>query len=323
MRTIRFGIIGTGGIARRFAQGLACVPGARLAAVWSRGADKARAFAGDFGAVACDSLEALLASEIDAVYIGTPHTSHATYSIAAMRAGHAVLCEKPAAVSLAELDTVLAVARETGCLFMEAMKPPFYPLFQKLDEHLGRDPIGAIRYVRAGFANPNVPAGHVLFDPAMAGGSLLDIGIYGAFLATHYLGPVREAQTLGRLAAGGVDLFAAVNAQHERGVSQIYCGMDVSGVGDAMLAGEVGHVLIHEKWWSPLRATIAYTDGRRVEIDAPAVGSGLNYETAHFCELLRAGATESPLLSHAQSRAMIALLDTARAGLGLVYPFER
>ncbi|HSC79649.1 MAG TPA: Gfo/Idh/MocA family oxidoreductase, partial [Chitinolyticbacter sp.] len=172
MQTIRFGVIGTGGIARRFAQGLSCVPGAKLVTVWNRGAGKAQAFAADFDATACGSVEALLASDIDAVYIGTPHTSHAPYSIAAMRAGHAVLCEKPVAVSLSELETVLAVARETGCLFMEAMKPPFYPLFRKLDEHLGRDPIGAIRYVRAGFANPNVPAGHVLFDPAMAGGSL-------------------------------------------------------------------------------------------------------------------------------------------------------
>ncbi|MEJ2792434.1 Gfo/Idh/MocA family oxidoreductase [Iodobacter sp. LRB] len=320
--TIRFGIIGTGHIANRFAQGLAVIAGeARLAAVWNRNQAKASAFAEQYGGVVYQSVDDLLASDIDAVYIATPHTSHVEYSIAAMKAGKAVLCEKPAATSLAELERVLDVATETGQLFMEAMKPGFYPLYQALREHLSTDPIGQVAFVRCGFANPNVAADHAVLKPSMAGGGLLDIGIYGAFLAVDWLGGAQAVQALGRL-NGGVDTFASINSQHSGGISQLYCGLDLAGSGEAMLAGPDGHVVLDEKWWNPTAATIFYKDGRKVRLEAPPVGSGLQYETAHFCHLLTTGQSESSLMPYAHSRAMIAMMDAARAELGLVYPFE-
>ncbi|WP_293937407.1 Gfo/Idh/MocA family protein [Iodobacter sp.] len=320
--TIRFGIIGTGHIAHRFAQGLAFISGeAQLAAVWNRNQAKAAAFADQYGGVVHQSVDDLLASDIDAVYIATPHTSHAAYSIAAMQAGKAVLCEKPAATSLAELERVLAVATQTGQLFMEAMKPGFYPLYQQLREHLLDDPIGPVAFVRCGFANPNVSADHAVLKPSMAGGGLLDIGIYGAFLAVDWLGDVEEVQTLGRL-KGGVDTFASLNSQHRAGISQLYCGLDLAGSGEALLAGPDGYVVLDEKWWNPTGATIFYKDGRKVRLEKPALGSGLQYEAAHFYHLLSTGQSESPLMPYAHSRAMIAMMDAARAELGLVYPFE-
>ncbi|AOY01030.1 Gfo/Idh/MocA family protein [Jeongeupia sp. USM3] len=318
---IRWGILGCGNIARRFAQGLGHVADATLAAVWNRNTDKADAFAREFGGAAYASLEGLLKSDVDAVYIATPHTSHARLAIQALAAGKHVLCEKPAAISATELETVLACARKHERLFMEAMKPPFYPLYRKLREHLALDPVGPVGFVRAGFANPGVPREHMLWDPEMAGGSLLDIGIYSAFLAVDWLGPVRDVQVLGRL-DGGVDAFASVNARHERGIAQLYSGIDLAGSGDALLSGPAGHIVLHEKWWNPVRATIHYADGRKVELEAPMTGSGLNYETAHFGALIKEGQLESPVVTHDHSRAMIALVDAARAGLGLVYPFE-
>ncbi|BCL76907.1 oxidoreductase [Jeongeupia sp. HS-3] len=290
--------------------------------MWNRNTGKADAFVREFGGNAYASLEGLLKSDVDAVYIATPHTSHAQLAIKALAAGKHVLCEKPAAINAAELETVLAAAREHGKLFMEAMKPPFYPLYRKLRDHLAADPVGPVGFVRAGFANPGVPADHMLWNPDMAGGSLLDIGIYSAFLAVDWLGASREVQVLGRL-SDGVDGFASVNALHERGgIAQLYSGLDLSGSGEALLSGPDGHVLIHEKWWNPVRATIHYRDGRKIELEAAMSGSGLNYETAHFCALIRDGLLESPILPHAHSRAMIELVDAARAGLGLVYPFE-
>ena len=321
--TIRFGIIGTGHIAHRFAQGLALIGDqAVLAGVWNRHADKAQAFAGSYGGTVYQTLADLLASDVDAVYIATPHTSHAQYSIAAMQAGKAVLCEKPAATSLAELEQVLAVAGQTGQLFMEAMKPGFYPLYQQLREHLSTDPIGPVGFVRCGFANPNVPDGHAVLNPQIAGGGLLDIGIYGAFLAVDWLGEAQQVQALGRL-HGGVDTFASLNSQHSGGISQLYCGLDLAGSGEAMLAGPDGHVLIDEKWWNPTTATIFYKDGRKVRLESPLPGPGLQYEAAHFCHLLATGQSESPLMPHTHSRAMIAMMDAGRAELGLVYPFEQ
>ena len=106
------------------------------------------------------------------------------------------------------------------------------------------------------------------------------------------------------------------------GIAQLFCGLDVMGRGDALIAAAGGHVTIHEKWWNPVRATISYADGRTVELDAPAEGGGLNYETAHFCDLLRAGKTESPIMTHNHSRQMIAMTDAARAVLGVRYSGE-
>ena len=319
---IRWGIVGTGRIARRFAQSLAHVPGTQLAAVWSRRPEPATAFAQEFGGAACASFAALLDSGVDAVYIATMQDSHADYAIAALEAGRHVLCEKPATVNAAQLERVVATAGRTQRLFMEAMKPPFYPLYRQLRAHLAADPIGVPGLVRAGCAVPGVPDDHPSLSFEHAGGALLDIGIYEMFLAVDWLGAPLDVQTLGRVGATGVDLFASLNSQHERGISQLFCGLDLYGKGDALIAAPGGHVTIHENWWNPTRATIRYADGRVVELDAPFEGGGLNYETAHFCELIRAGETESPVMTHAVSLQMIAMADAARAALGVRFAGE-
>ncbi|SAL11728.1 oxidoreductase [Caballeronia choica] len=319
--TIRWGIVGAGRIARRFADGLAHVPGTVLAGVWSRRAESAGALAAPFGARAFEHFDALL-GEVDAVYIATHQDSHPEYALRAFAAGKPVLCEKPAAVNARALQTMIDAARASKRLFMEAMKPPFYPLYTQLRAHLAADPIGDIGLVRAGCSIANVPATHPSFSMDIGGGALLDIGIYEAFLAVDWLGEALDVQTIGRIGATGVDTFASLNVRHERGISQLFCGLDLQGRGDALIAGTGGTVTIHENWWNPARATIMYLDGRKVELDAPFEGGGLNYETAHFCELLRAGAIESPVMSHATSMRMIAITDAARRDLGVRFPFE-
>ncbi|RQS13231.1 Gfo/Idh/MocA family protein [Burkholderia sp. Bp8998] len=322
-RPVRFGIVGAGSIARRFAQSLAHVPGATLAGVWARRADAATAFCDNCGGTPAASLDVLLASDIDAIYIATLHDSHAHYAQAALAAGKAVLCEKPATLNATQLDAVLETARAAGRLFMEAMKPPFFPLYRQLRAHLHDDPIGEIRLVRAGCASSSVPDDHSVYRLDRAGGALLDIGIYEAFLAVDWLGAALDVQTLGRIGTTGVDVFASVNTRHANGgIAQLFCGLDVMGRGDALIAAAGGHVTIHEKWWNPARATIRYADGRIVELDAPVDGGGLNYETAHFCDLLRAGELESPIMTHDHSRRMIAMTDAARAALGVRYSGE-
>ncbi|MBE9608075.1 Gfo/Idh/MocA family protein [Chitinilyticum piscinae] len=312
-RTIRFGIIGTGSIAARFVVGLAHVPGAAAVGTYNRTLSKAFAFNAQHNIPhTYDSVAALLASDIDAVYIATPHPSHASLSIAALQAGRAVLCEKPAAISTAELDAVLAVARDTGVLYMEAMKPPFFPLYREIRQRIDAGEIGEVRFVRAGFANPNVPAGHAVLDPAQAGGSLLDIGIYGAFLAVDWLGAALDVQALGRIGPSGVDTFASIQSRHERGISQLYCGLDCGGSGEALIAGCSGHIVIHEKWWNPSRATVVCANGHREELASIPQGSGLNYETAHFCELLRVSQHESSTVSWPHSRNALELILLAQ-----------
>ncbi len=320
--TINWGIVGTGHIAGRFAEGLAHVREARIARIWSRRAESVDAFVRRFGGQACARFEDVLASDVDAVYIATLNDSHADYARAALAAGKHVLCEKPAALNLRELEAILETARASRRLFMEAMKPPFFPLYRKLRAQLLAEPLGPIGLVRAGCAAAGVPPDHPSFSLAQGGGALLNIGIYEMFLAVDWLGAPLDVQTFGRLGSSGVDTFASVHSRHEAGIAQLFCALDLHGSGDALLAGPLGHVTIHDKWWNPASATIRYADGRVTELDEPFEGGGLNYETAHFCELIRSGALESPIMTHAKSQQMVSMTDAARAALGLKFPSE-
>jgi scyllo-inositol 2-dehydrogenase (NADP+) len=320
--TVNWGIVGAGHIGCRFAEGLAHVRDARIARVWSRRAESVDAFVQRFGGQACARFDDVLASDVDAVYIATLNDSHAGYARAALAAGKQVLCEKPAALNLRELESILETARGSGRLFMEAMKPPFFPLYGKLRAQLSADPVGPIGLVRAGCAVADVPPDHPSFSLAQGGGALLNIGIYEMFLAVDWLGAPVDVQTFGRLGPSGVDTFASVHSRHEAGIAQLFCGLDLHGSGDALLAGPRGHVTIHDKWWNPARATIRYADGRVTELNEPFEGGGLNYETAHFCELIRSGALESPVMTHEKSRQMVSMTDAARAALGLKFPTE-
>ena len=319
---IKWGIIGCGRIAHRFVQGLKAVPGTELVSVWSRRPESVNSFVEQYGGRPCETIDELLASDIDAVYIATLPDSHAQYSFAAFGAGRHVLCEKPAAVNLSQLNTVLAAARAKHLLFMEGMKPPFYPLYRRLKEYLTNDPIGPAGYVRAGSAVADCPPDHPNYNHELVGGALMQIGIYEAFLAIDWLGETREVQTMGRFGETGIDMFSLFQSRHDGGYAQLYSGFDLHGKGDALICGTIGHVTIHKNWWNPARAKISYLDGRTVELDEPFTAGGLNYEIGHFCELIRQGKTESPIISHDLSRQMISMIDQAREQIGLKFKGE-
>jgi len=321
--TIRFGVAGPGRAAARFAQGLAAVEGAELTAVWGRTADRAEAYAKRFSVPwLCASLPALLAAPVDAVYVATHPDSHANLCLQALAAGKHVLCEKPAALNQRQLAEVLSAARVYGRLFMEAMKPPFFPLYRRLREHLAGDPIGPIGFVRAGHADATLAPDYPLHFAELGGGGIMGIGPYEAFLALDWLGPLRRMQAMGRLAASGVDAFALFQTEHQHGMAQLHTGLDLLSKGDALLSAPRGFVTLHENWWNPLRATVQYLDGRIIEIHEPYTHGGFNYEIEHFCQLLRQGMRESPEITHNLSLAMAGLLEAARSTLGVKFPGE-
>jgi predicted dehydrogenase len=320
---IQFGIIGPGRAAARFAQGFAAVPNATLHAVWGRNPDRTRAFAQRFGIPhAAASLDELFSTGIDAVYVGTHPDSHAELCIAALAAGKHVLCEKPAALNQRQLTEVLAAARSHDRLYMEAMKPPFFPLYRRLRQHLEADPIGPVGFVRAGNGDTTLSADHPVHFLELGGGGILGIGPYEAFLALDWLGELKRVHTLGRLTAAGVDSFALIQTEHERGMAQLHATTDLLSHGDALLAAPLGYALIHANWWNPTRATIHYRDQRIIELHEPFVAGGFNYETDHFCQLIRGGLRESPEITHALSLAMAQLLEEARTTLGVKFPGE-
>ncbi len=320
---IRWGVAGPGRAAARFAQGLTAVPGAALTSVWGRTLEKAEAFANRFDTpFVAPSLDALLAAEIDAVYVATHPDTHAEICCKALAAGKHVLCEKPAAMNERQLLEVIATARRHGRLFMEAMKPPFFPLYRRLRQQLLADPIGPIGYVRAGHCDATLAPDYPLHFPALAGGGIMGIGPYEAFLALDWLGPLKRVQTMGRLSPSGVDAFAVFQTEHERGMAQLHTGLDLLSRGDALLAAPRGYVILHANWWNPVHATIHFIDGRRVELNEPFTAGGFNYETSHFCDLIREGKLESPEITHELSVGMARLLEAARTALGVRFSGE-
>jgi predicted dehydrogenase len=321
-QNIRWGIIGCGNVSHRFMQGLAEVPGTQFVAAWSRRTASVHSFVDQYGGTACLSLEELLASNIDAVYIATLPDSHAAYSIAALKAGKHVLCEKPAAINLKQLEEVLQLAEKQNLLFMEGMKPPFYPLYQQLKVYLQTDPIGEIRYVRAGSSVTGLSPAHPSFSRSLAGGSVMGIGIYEAFLGVDWLGVTKKVQAMGRLGDTGIDVFSIFQTEHQSGYGQFYTGFDLHGKGDALICGTLGNITIHQNWWNPAVATIDYLDGRSITLDVPFTAGGFQYEIAHFCELVNKNLIESPIVSHDVSRQMIRMLDKVRALVGLKFEGE-
>jgi predicted dehydrogenase len=321
--SIRWGVIGPGRAASRFAVGLEAVEHAILSAVWGRNSDRAQAYGQKFSIpTVAPTLETLLDTDIEAVYIATHPDSHADLCLHALAAGKHVLCEKPATLNVRQLQEVLSAARQHDRLFMEAMKPPFFPLYQRLRQHLESDSIGSVGFVRAGHCDASIGPDYPLHFAELGGGGIMGIGPYEAFLALDWLGPLKRVQTMGRLNSEGVDNFAIFQTEHEHGMAQLHTGIDLLSRGDALLSGPRGYVLLRANWWNPSHATVHYLDGRIVEIDSPHTSSGFNYETTHFCDLIRRGLRESPVIPHALSLGMARLLEEARVALGVHFPGE-
>jgi scyllo-inositol 2-dehydrogenase (NADP+) len=320
---IRWGVIGPGRAATRFAQGLAGVPNASLISVWGRNAERAHAYAKRFSVqYVAPTLDELFASPVNAIYVATHPDTHAEHCCAALAAGRHVLCEKPSALNVRQLQAILDAARSHDRLFMEAMKPPFFPLYRRLRAHLAADPIGPIGFVRAGHSDSTLAPDYPLHFRELGGGGILGIGPYEAFLALDWLGEYKRMQIMGRLNAAGVDSFAIFQTEHERGMAQLHTGLDLLSLGDALLCAPRGGVRIHANWWNPSRATVHYADGREVILDEPFAHGGFNYEIDHFCQLIRTGKRESPEITHALSLGMARLLQEARTTLGVSYPGE-
>lgn len=151
----------------------------------------------------------------------------------------------------------------------------------------------------------------------------MGIGAYHAFLSIDWLGPADAVQAAGIVGQSGVDAFATVQTKHKQANAEWFSGLDRDASAGATITAEHATITMPGPWWRPDTITLTYNDGRLVELHEPAVGSGFQYETEHFCDLLRSGATESPVISHAHSRATMAILDQARSQIGVRFAAER
>jgi len=326
METIRWGILGTGAIAARFAEGLTILPDAELRAVGSRSIRTAGAFADRFGiAHRHASYDALAQDkEVDAVYIATPHPYHREHSILCLRAGKAVLCEKPFTINAAEAQDVIDVARQEGRLLMEAMWTRFLPAIAKVRDLLQTGAIGALRLASAdfGFRAPLNPK-HRLFDPQLGGGALLDVGVYVVSFASMVFGPPARVVGMAHLGETGVDEQSAMILGYDEG--QLFMGhaaVRTNTPQDASLVGTEGWMRIHSPWWRPDTITLTRHGGKDETFHLPFEGNGYNYEAAEIMNCLRSGRLESAAMPLSESLQIMQTLDQIRGQWGLRYPME-
>lgn len=325
-RKIRWGILGTGSIAKKFAEGLKSVKTAELVAVGSRQQATADQFANQFGAPRRHaSYEALAADTgVDAIYVATPHAMHRDATVLCLEAGRAVLCEKPFAINEAQARTMVETARRKKVFLMEAMWTRFLPLMVRLRDLLSSGAIGEVRLVQADFGfRANVNPKSRLFDPALGGGALLDVGVYNVSLASMVLGAEpTDLVAQAELGSTGVDEQLGCVLKYPRGqLAVLSTAIRTTTPMEATIIGTEGYVRLHSMWWRGSRMTV-HTKGDDL-IDLPFEGNGYNYEAEEVGRCLREGRLESDIAPLDESLAVMRTLDRIRAKVGLKYPMEK
>ncbi len=322
---VAWGIVGLGNIARTFASDLALVPGARLQAVASRDGKKAEEFAAEFGAArAYGSYSDLFDDpEVDVVYIASPHSFHREQTLMALAAGKHVLCEKPLGVNAREVREMTEEAQARGLFLMEALWSRFNPSIREVYRRVREGELGPVSYLRADFAFPALdrdPEGRLL-NPDLAGGSLLDIGIYPVFLAYLLLGVPGDFRVLAHFHPTGVEKQIALLFEYPEAMAVLYSGLSSRSEMKAEVSCREGSMYLNPRWHEAASYTLE-KDGESETLLRPLKGSGYTYEIEEVHACLGAGKTQSNLWSWADSLALHTLLDRIRDSAGIAFPGE-
>jgi predicted dehydrogenase len=320
-KNIRWGILGPGEIAHKFAQDLAKVENTSLVAVASRSQEKASDFAKQYSVeIAYNSYEALAKDpQIDAIYIATPHSFHKEHAILCLQNKKAVLCEKPFAMNLQEVTQMIEVAKEHNVLLMEALWTYFLPHYQYVLALIKSERFGKVKTLEAdfGFYTPyNLDSR--LFKKEVGGGSLLDIGIYPIFVALSSLGTPVKIAAKATFFENGADASCKITFDYKDAKAVLKSTLLEVTASEAIFTCEKGSIKINRKFHAPSSVTII-EDGQEETLNFHTDSIGYNFEIEHFNQLLREHKTESDVMTFEFSKNLIETLDTVRAVIGLVY----
>ena len=321
-RPIRWGFLGAGGIAAAMAADLNHGNN-MLYSVAARDADRAAAFAGSFGAThSYGNYRSVVEDpDVDIVYVATTHPFHHEQALMAINAGKPVLVEKPFTLNAADAREVLTAARDKGVFAMEAVWMRANPLILKAQEIVARGVIGDVVAVHGDFSiKVDFDPTHRLYDLANGGGALLDLGVYPMHFAWLFLGRPDTQQVLGTLSPTGSDATVALQWGYASGATaQLRCATTALTPGRATIAGTAGSISVEPWFLNPDRLVVTTSEGEsRIEGEGTAYGPQI--EEVERC--LREGLLESPLAPHAETIAILELIDRARADLGVRYPAE-
>ncbi|SDB95851.1 Predicted dehydrogenase [Sanguibacter gelidistatuariae] len=331
--SLRWGVLGAGNIGGSFADAVAQHTAGTVLATGSRDVAKAVTFAARHGIDrAYGSYEELVADpDVDAIYVATPHSHHRDHALLAIGAGKHVLVEKAFTRNAAEARAVIDAARGAGVFAMEAMLTRHLPHVAAIREIIGRGDIGDVREIRAGF-DVDVPfdAQHRMFDPNLAGGALLDLGIYPLAFAVDLLGSPDEVRATGLLTSTGVDAQETIVLRYgNHALATLSTSIRTSAPNTATIVGSAGRIEIAERYLMPTTFTVTAADGSVTEYDGrvrDAAGDlldeGKQFEAAEVARCVAAGLTESPRMTLDQSLELMEIMDSIRAQIGVRYPGE-
>jgi predicted dehydrogenase len=325
---LRFGILGTGNIAGQFARDLASAMRSTVVAVGSRRLDSAESFAADYGiATAHGSYDALLADDqVEAVYVSLPNSLHHQWSIAALAAGKHVLCEKPFATSLADAQAMYAAADAAQRIIVEAIMYRSHPLTTAVLEQVQSGAIGQVRMLRATFCyRAKTIAGNVRFDRELAGGALMDIGLYCVDFC-HLFADAEPTQVhvVAHLHATGVDEQTAAVMHFANGiVAEFVCGLGLHMDNTAFISGDKGYINIPIPWKPPVKQatfTVTRADSDQLQIETFRIDADRPLYALEADDFAAAVHDAAPLaVSRDATLANMRILDELRRQVGLPF----
>ncbi|MBN2878012.1 MAG: Gfo/Idh/MocA family oxidoreductase [Clostridia bacterium] len=334
MEKVKFGVIGLGRIAHEFCNDLLRSDKAMLYAVASNSEDRGKEFAEKYGAKKVYSSYEELAkdSDVEIIYIATPHVFHKENAILCMENGKSVLCEKPAGINKQELTEMINCAKKNDVFFMEGMWTRFFPISSQIKKIAETGELGKVRHIEADFGfgswedaeAEGRSARH--FEPNLAGGAILDLGVYSVAFASWLKGksPDRIA-AFADMTKTGVDGNTVCAFQYDdRTTALLQCSICVNTSIQARIYFERGRAEINT-FIKPDLMKIIYADGKEEIITDEYASKGLRgfiYEIDHVSECIRNGLKMSPIHSWDESMEIIKTLDEIRSQVGLKYPFE-
>lgn len=327
MEKFNWGIIGTGKIAATFARTLADVEGAVRYAAASRTEEKAREFAKIFGFEKHYGSYAELAADknIDAVYIATPMASHYADAKQCLENGLNVLCEKSVTLNTAQLNELLALAKEKDVFFMEAMWMKCRPAYLKAKQWIAQGKIGQVKMVKGDFSNicPYDPDDR-LFRPDCGGGALLDLAVYPLTLAMSVLGDEPDEVISSMNLCRGIDLSDSILLRYKNGTyASVFAGFELALRNNALISGTEGTIIFGDWFHCTCEVSLFDRSGNELEhFSQPDCSTGYEYEVEEVQRCLREGLKESPLVPHSGTLAVMKVMDRCRRQSGLTFPQE-
>src|SRR5690554_2000691 len=323
---LRWGILGTGGIAHLQTADLLS-SGFTVTAVGSRSQSSADAFATEFAIpTAHGSYEALVADRgVDAIYVSTPHPFHAPAARLALAAGKHVLLEKPFTVNAREAREVVELAAERGLVVLEAMWTRFLPQSVQIRQLIADGVIGEPRTLIADHNQLlSTDPEHRINNLELAGGALLDLGIYPVSFAHELFGVPTRVAAVGDLSITGVDRQTSILLGFDGGRQAVlHTALDTAGPNTAVVLGSAGRIVFDSVWYTPTTVTVLDNSGNMVErIEPSETARGMQYQAAELERLVAAGETGGTVMSPADSVNIMETLDEVRRQIGLVYPAD-